>query len=938
MAIKADQNQIGVQPSNRLVREFRTDLPDPSNAAVDRFAATVGAIGQDMMASQAKSAAQEAAFSAELGKDEQGNFIKPPAPDSFGMYASGLFDEIVNQRVSNSSLADFESQALKIRADYVDQPEQGAKVIDAAMKARLEALPPELRGRLEVPMIKERNQHVGTMQLEYARKIERQTIKGIETDIETFTNKAADAAKVDTPAAIAQATTYLDNVESSIGALVSKNLLPPNALERFKETRNGIMAGGKILGAINRRMAEGNLQEQDLIDLERIIRSPYANENVMGITSEGIRQSITTDQARDVIGAQIRTMRGLLTKQLAESNQEAAYQGVIQMVQQGKAGLPIDMGENQREYVINRWARENGLADNNGRLVMTPANLDRIQSTFGELPKKSVAALFQNSNTLTPEAIEARMDTFDYLRNMPTGNNENTVALGLMNPRDFAFLSQYKASRTAGASPVRAYEVANEMLKRGKAEAVSHDKVADVIAQRYSLDEKTIKTGRDVLDLMDDFFPSESKGTLGFGGADWKNLTIEQRQGILMVANQTMQLNETLTTKQAMEYAVKRFMTTHIYDPAQAGANGKMGTIVPSSQAIPRIYDIKENSENAKTSDYVETYVRALLGADKNKQPASFNIGDADRLIPRNQAGFTLPEPSSLKFGENLALKHTGANTANPGYYLVYKPDGMAGWLPLQGQDRQPVTLYFKDAAAAQDKFARELAVDYGRATAVYNKMTREGLLNNAPETIPAAPMNPATGDRPLGRIDLDSVLAPPRTANERATPGLKATPGTRPMQLRNDADAPILDRLGEFVVPTKSSAILDGVDSTFARRMQAMVNAMPEEVRKGFFISSAYRSTEEQAKIYNAALLKYGNPSTARQWAAEPGRSFHNHGKAMDLRFGNRATREWVHANAQQFGLHFPMKHEPWHIEPLGTRNTKNATFDFDADSEDDA
>ena len=30
---------------------------------------------------------------------------------------------------------------------------------------------------------------------------------------------------------------------------------------------------------------------------------------------------------------------------------------------------------------------------------------------------------------------------------------------------------------------------------------------------------------------------------------------------------------------------------------------------------------------------------------------------------------------------------------------------------------------------------------------------------------------------------------------------------------------------------------------------------------------------------------------------------------------------QDWVHANAGKYGMYFPMGHEPWHIEPVGTR-----------------
>src|SRR5690606_28008637 len=92
-------------------------------------------------------------------------------------------------------------------------------------------------------------------------------------------------------------------------------------------------------------------------------------------------------------------------------------------------------------------------------------------------------------------------------------------------------------------------------------------------------------------------------------------------------------------------------------------------------------------------------------------------------------------------------------------------------------------------------------------------------------------------------------------------------------------------------------------------------------EVQAGLRISSGYRSPERQAQLWEQALAKYGSPEAARKWVAPPGRSQHNHGFAVDLKFMTPAAREWAHKQAGQFGLAFPLKNEAWHIELAGAR-----------------
>ena len=129
--------------------------------------------------------------------------------------------------------------------------------------------------------------------------------------------------------------------------------------------------------------------------------------------------------------------------------------------------------------------------------------------------------------------------------------------------------------------------------------------------------------------------------------------------------------------------------------------------------------------------------------------------------------------------------------------------------------------------------------------------------------------------------------------------------------------------RLQPFGVDKRRRAAIPNIDDTFATRMAAMVDAMPADIRQGFGIRSSYRSDKEQARIFAAEVRRHGgNAKAARKWAAPPGKSYHNKGLAIDLQYGSADVRKWVHQNATRFGLYFPMKHEPWHIEPLGTRD----------------
>lgn len=116
--------------------------------------------------------------------------------------------------------------------------------------------------------------------------------------------------------------------------------------------------------------------------------------------------------------------------------------------------------------------------------------------------------------------------------------------------------------------------------------------------------------------------------------------------------------------------------------------------------------------------------------------------------------------------------------------------------------------------------------------------------------------------------------------------------------------------------------ASYEGLNGDFAARLRQLVAASGGRV----WIVSGYRTVERQKQLYDAAVRKArakGLPaSAARRWVAPPGKSNHNHGFAADL----GGDLKWVKQNAARFGLNLPMGHEPWHVEPVGHRGSKDA------------
>ncbi len=126
-----------------------------------------------------------------------------------------------------------------------------------------------------------------------------------------------------------------------------------------------------------------------------------------------------------------------------------------------------------------------------------------------------------------------------------------------------------------------------------------------------------------------------------------------------------------------------------------------------------------------------------------------------------------------------------------------------------------------------------------------------------------------------------------------------------------------------------KPQSAIDGLRGDFAVKLSRMMQ--DPDAPKGLGVYSAYRSPERQAELWAGALKKYGSPEAARKWVAPPGHSMHNEGNAADMGFNGQSLQhapkevvDWVHGNAERYGLKFPLGNEAWHIEDSSTRGGK--------------
>lgn len=118
-----------------------------------------------------------------------------------------------------------------------------------------------------------------------------------------------------------------------------------------------------------------------------------------------------------------------------------------------------------------------------------------------------------------------------------------------------------------------------------------------------------------------------------------------------------------------------------------------------------------------------------------------------------------------------------------------------------------------------------------------------------------------------------------------------------------------------------RTESELQDLDPDLERRVRALIEACPYQIG----ITSAWRSREEQERLYRAYKAGRGNPAnppgmSKHEWVAKDGSPASG---AADLDYPDGPLRAeavtWVHRRAASFGLCFPIRREDWHCESNG-------------------
>lgn len=106
-------------------------------------------------------------------------------------------------------------------------------------------------------------------------------------------------------------------------------------------------------------------------------------------------------------------------------------------------------------------------------------------------------------------------------------------------------------------------------------------------------------------------------------------------------------------------------------------------------------------------------------------------------------------------------------------------------------------------------------------------------------------------------------------------------------------------------------------IDPILAGRLAAVSKAKGKKTE----LTQGYRTPEKQAKLYKMYLEYKRTGKGEIKLAAKPGTSKHEYGLAVDT--SSQPLRGMNNAELKPYGLHKPINSEPWHVEPIETKNS---------------
>jgi len=658
MAIKAEERQIGTQPSDRLIREFKTQLPSPDMSGVANLGKVIGDIGEQEAVRTAKEEATSYANSLEFGRDEKGNFVKPVAPDEFGPMRREVFNDLINRRYTTDVLLDHDAAVADIYTKNKaagGDPSAAAAKAQADMTGRLAGVDPASRPIIAQAMRKNLIQYdTGAKSEFYTRTLRAEIINNgeqITALSDRYVRATAAGNTGDADLALAEITDRRNKLKAA-GFLTQD---PEADKIFFSSIKASALVRREITSAVNNPQLDKGNFPSEINRLQRIVMGDAADDE----TAFGFKKTDFDNLDRATAAKIYQDLTRTSTdfrQQFAVSSQMQKIQTFLSNADSGiknqTFGMPDDllvMAFKQDIINVNKNRTLEGLP---AISETSPEGMAYLVSRHGFLPGKLYDGIFSNLATRAPDQIELASQVYRNAEKMPdaTGTGTASQVNNFGNAEDRNFLDHYIGLRTSGIDPANAVTQARQIIKDKEARRDS------LGAEAAALQEYNRFKGRE------DAKPADLiKDIKNRTGIDIGKMPDDAR------AEFTKRVQRSISTAASYEkgvmVAADMFKKDWAIDPLSwknQSDKYRDTAYVPKGQAFP----IPLDGKNETVSQWMTPYLGPLLSnyAPKGKDSKGKEIEGTIQIV-----GISKAVPiASLEIGKNIFFQSTGRATYDP--------------------------------------------------------------------------------------------------------------------------------------------------------------------------------------------------------------------------------------------------------------------------------
>lgn len=588
MAVTFDERKIGVQPSGSLIKQFRTDMPDVGAAiskAGNNLGDTLSGIGEREYKAEAETAAKDAAYAAPITKDENGNFVRPPVPASFGAGTGKMYNELLDTRYADVVLQDAQLELNKIQGANINDAGRATALMQAHVEGVMKSLPPAIAGRVQSAFAREIAQRQGNIVLNNWHRDREVAIRDAGTMRDNYEEQArnayANGAKEEGDRLLAEARRRDQIIAENHGGSYDPAV-------REAEDKS-IMAGAEIVRQVRERIAGSTMFEGDIDAMIRILQGYDKQGSTMGIDDKWLNENLPSQRQRQALINQLQQVKNSWSSVTNAQKSEATFKEFMRPYEEGYRGHRPGSTPQISQSMIEEWGRRNSVN------LYTPEGAQQAIQQFGYFPEELVKNYFSGVAALDPKDIHNRYRLYNQLKNSEAiGNTGGPVGVGIgaMNDADRAFLEHYEMA-IGGSTPDAAANVARNAVKNHV--PVQDNERGNMLLNRFRLQNPQFERA----DIARQF---DSK----LSGAKFVELPAEAQRSLLYYAEN--QLSYNVPPDRAVAVAAQRFKETWVKDPATQMGWSRRENAVPMAVG----------PDGKPTHEYTRPYVDKII--DPNKE------------------------------------------------------------------------------------------------------------------------------------------------------------------------------------------------------------------------------------------------------------------------------------------------------------------------------